>query len=312
MGMDPTNSEEYYKHLSLFWTDLVHLMSSKPQALTSVGPMRNYAENSKRIAVEMIESAAQLKEFSDSLLLYYKQLADTWFDAQKKVNAKMPQVPQDAEQFEAYKRIWVDILDNDFTELFDSKRFGENYGKLVAQEMELANHWNNVTDVLLKSANLPSKKEIDEMYRQMHDLKKRVSVLESQLLFRKESKADGVKAPNAVVVESKISGKTGSTKVPKAVAEPKVQSKTDGAKAPRIVPKRQGKADGAKAPRIVPKRQGKTDGAGASNPVAARRSKAGGAKAPKAVSKRQNKTGGVRASKAKPKRRRKADVADKR
>ena len=296
MGMDPANSEEYYKHLSLFWTDLVHLMSSKPQALTSVGPMRNYAENSKRIAVEMIESAAQLKEFSDSLLLYYKQLADTWFDAQKKVNAKMPQVPQDAEQFEAYKRIWVDILDNDFTELFDSKRFGENYGKLVAQEMELANHWNNVTDVLLKSANLPSKKEIDEMYRQMHDLKKRVSVLESQLLFRKGSKADVVKAPNAVVVESKISGKTGSTKVPKAVAEPKVQSKTGGAKAPRIVPKRQGKADGA----------------GASNPVAARRSKAGGAKAPKAVSKRQNKTGGVRASKAKPKRRRKADVADKR
>jgi hypothetical protein len=258
--------------------------------------MRNYAENSKRIAVEMIESAAQLKEFSDSLLLYYKQLADTWFDAQKKVNAKMPQVPQDAEQFEAYKRIWVDILDNDFTELFGSKRFGKNYGKLVAQEMELANHWNNVTDVLLKSANLPSKKEIDEMYRQMHDLKKRVSVLESQLLFRKESKADGVKAPNAAVVEPKISGKTGSTKVPKAVAEPKVQSKTDG----------------AKAPRIVPKRQGKTDGAGASNPVAARRSKAGGAKAPKAVSKRQNKTGGVRASKAKPKRRRKADVADKR
>jgi hypothetical protein len=310
--MDPTNSEEYYKHLSLFWTDLVHLMSSKPQALTSVGPMRNYAENSKRIAVEMIESAAQLKEFSDSLLLYYKQLADTWFDAQKKVNAKMPQVPQDAEQFEAYKRIWVDILDNDFTELFDSKRFGENYGKLVAQEMELANHWNNVTDVLLKSANLPSKKEIDEMYRQMHDLKKRVSVLESQLLFRKESKADGVKAPNAAVVEPKISGKTGSTKVPKAVAEPKVQSKTDGAKAPRIVPKRQGKTDGAKAPRIVPKRQGKADGAGASNPVAARRSKAGGAKAPKAVSRRQNKTGGVRASKAKPKRRRKADVADKR
>ena len=312
MGMDPTNSKEYYKHLSLFWTDLVHLMSSKPQALTSVGPMRNYAENSKRIAVEMIESAAQLKEFNDSLLLYYKQLADTWFDAQKKVNAKMPQVPQDAEQFEAYKRIWVDILDNDFTELFDSKRFGENYGKLVAQEMELANHWNNVTDVLLKSANLPSKKEIDEMYRQMHDLKKRVSVLESQLLFRREGKADGVKAPNAVAVEPKISGKTGSTKVPRAVAEPKAQSKTDGAKAPRIVPKRQGKTDGAKAPRIVPKRQGKTDGAGASNPVAARRSKAGGAKAPKVVSKRQNKTGGVRASKAKPKRRRKADVADKR
>jgi len=51
--MKPQSTEEavkYYKHLSLFWTDLIHLMSSKPQALTSTGPK----------AVEILEKAKKL------------------------------------------------------------------------------------------------------------------------------------------------------------------------------------------------------------------------------------------------------------
>jgi len=34
--------------------------------------------------------------------------------------------------------------------------------------------------VMLKSANLPNKKEIDEVYREIHSLRKRVSKLESE------------------------------------------------------------------------------------------------------------------------------------
>lgn len=171
---------EFYKHLSLFWTDLIYLMSSKPQALTSVGPMRSFAANAKKISVELLDSNDDLVEFNKRLTGYYQQLADTWAIAQKKVNAKMPEIPNDQEQFDAYKRIWIDIFDNDFTELFDSHKFGENYGKLVASELELTKHWEQMTNVMLQSANLPSKKEIDEVYKELHTLKKRVSKLESQ------------------------------------------------------------------------------------------------------------------------------------
>ncbi len=172
---------DYYKHLSLFWTDIVHLMSSKPQALASIGPMRAFAANSKKISTELIEINEDLMEFNKHLTEYYKQLADTWVDAQKKVNLKAPEIPQDIEQMEAVKRVWIDIFDNDFTELFDSKKFGENYGKLVAKELELTKHWNNITNVILQSVNLPSKEEIDEVYKEIHSLKKRVAKLELEL-----------------------------------------------------------------------------------------------------------------------------------
>ena len=172
---------DYYKHLSLFWTDIVHLMSSKPQALASIGPMRAFAANSKKISTELIEINEDLMEFNKHLTEYSKQLSDTWVDAQKKVNLKAPEIPQDIEQIEAVKRIWIDIFDNDFTELFDSGKFGDNYGKLVSKELELTKHSNNITNVILQSVNLPSKEEIDEVYKEIHSLKKRVAKLELEL-----------------------------------------------------------------------------------------------------------------------------------
>ncbi|MDH3656717.1 MAG: hypothetical protein OEM77_01065 [Nitrosopumilus sp.] len=172
---------DYYKHLSLFWTDIIHLMSSKPQALTSVGPMRAFATNSKKISMELIEINEDLMEFNKHLTEYYKQLSDAWGVAQKKVNLKAPEIPQGIEQIDALKEIWIDIFDNDFTELFDSEKFGNNYGKLVSKELELTKHWNNITNVILQSANLPSKEEIDEVYKEIHSLKKRVGKLELEL-----------------------------------------------------------------------------------------------------------------------------------
>ena len=185
----PKDVTDYYKHLSLFWTDIIHLMSSKPQALTSIGPMRAFAANSKKITTELIDINEVLLEFNQYITEYYKQLSDTWSVAQKKVNLKAPDIPQDVEQIEAFKRIWIDIFDNDFTELFDSGKFGVNYGKLVSKELELTKHWNNITNVILQSVNLPSKKEMDEIYKEMHSLKKRIGKLELELK-KKEMKSN--------------------------------------------------------------------------------------------------------------------------
>lgn len=165
-------------------------MASKPQALTSIGPMRAFTSNSKKISTELIQINENLMEFNRLVTEYYKQLSETWSEAQKKVNLKAPDVPHDVEQMESFKRIWIDIFDNDFTELFDSEKFGENYGKLVSKELELTKHWNNISNVILQSANLPSKEEIDEVYKEIHALKKRVTKLEIELK-KKDAKNQG-------------------------------------------------------------------------------------------------------------------------
>ena len=92
---------------------------------------------------------------------------------------KASQLPKDEEGTESYKRVWIDIFENYFTGLFDSKKFSENYNKLISKELDLMKRWNVVMDIMLKSANMPTKQEIDEIYKELHSLKQKISKLES-------------------------------------------------------------------------------------------------------------------------------------
>ncbi len=175
---DYKKSIGYYKHVSLFWTDLLSLMSSRPHSLLSTGPLRKFGVNAKKVNTEMIEINQELAEFNARLSEYYKQLTDTWNEAQKQFNKKVPEIPTDTEHLDSTKRIWIDIFENYFTRLFDSPEFAENFGKMVSSELELAKHWNNIISLMMESANMPTKKEIDELYKELHLLRKRVAKLE--------------------------------------------------------------------------------------------------------------------------------------
>ena len=173
------NMFDYYKHTSMFWNDMISMMSSKPASLTAVGPLRNFTENIKKISQELIEANQEIVDFNTFLMEYYKQLGETWTNSQKKVMSKISEIPQDSESMEAYKRIWIDMFENDFTQLFDTSSFSENYNKLVSTEMQLLKRWNTIMDVMLKSANMPTKEEIDEIYQELFNLKKKIKKLDS-------------------------------------------------------------------------------------------------------------------------------------
>ena len=175
---DVKKSLANYKHNSLFWTDLLYLMSNRQQSLAATGPFRKFAINTKNISTETIEMNEDMTEFNTRLAAYYKQLTDTWNEAQKEYSRKVPELPNDTEHMEASKRVWIDIFENYFTRLFDSVDFAENFGKLVTSELEIAKHWNNMASILLESANMPTKKEMDEVYKELHSLRKRVAKLE--------------------------------------------------------------------------------------------------------------------------------------
>jgi len=60
-------AQEYYKHVSVFWTDLLSLMMSKPYALVAAGPMRKFGTNMKKLTTELIASNDDLVEFNTRL-----------------------------------------------------------------------------------------------------------------------------------------------------------------------------------------------------------------------------------------------------
>jgi hypothetical protein len=179
-----SNITDYYKKTATFWSDMMGMMSSKSATLSAVGPLRNLSTNLKKITNELTEANKETVEFNNFLIKYYKQLSDTWTNAQKEVASKTTKIPPNEEGTEAYKRVWIDIFENNFTGLFDSKKFSENYNNLVSTELDLLKRWNTITDVMLKSANLPTKEEIEEIYEELHILKNRIAKLE---LSKKQS-----------------------------------------------------------------------------------------------------------------------------
>ena len=179
MQKDFEDTFGYYKQMSTFWSDMISMMSSKPASMMAVGPLRNMATNLKKITSELTEANQEIIDFNNNLLDYYGKLSETWIDAQKKVSSKMANVPQDGESLEAYKRVWIDMFENNFTQLFDSKEFSKNYNNLVSKELDLMKRWNTIMDIMLKASNLPTKEEIEEIYKEMHSLKQRITKLES-------------------------------------------------------------------------------------------------------------------------------------
>ena len=179
MQKDVEDTFGYYKQMSTFWSDMISMMSSKPASMIAVGPLRNMATNLKKITSELTGANQEIIDFNNNLLDYYGKLSETWIEAQKKVSSKMANVPQDGESLEAYKRVWIDMFENNFTQLFDSKEFSKNYNNLVSKELDLMKRWNTIMDIMLKASNLPTKEEIEEIYREMHSLKQRITKLES-------------------------------------------------------------------------------------------------------------------------------------
>ena len=179
MQKDGDDAFGYYKQMSTFWADMISMMSSKPASMMAVGPLRNMTTNLKKITSELTDANQEIIDFNNNLLEYYGNLSETWIDAQKKVTSKMGDVPQDEESIEAYKRVWIDMFENNFTQLFDSKEFSKNYNNLVSKELDLMKRWNSIMDIMLKASNLPTKEEIEEIYKEMHSLKQRITKLES-------------------------------------------------------------------------------------------------------------------------------------
>ena len=76
--------------------------------------------------------------------------------------------------------------------MFDNKAFSENYNKLVSTELQLLKRWNTIMDVMLKSANMPTKEEINEIYKELFSLKKQIKKINPKKKTRRGKNDPGV------------------------------------------------------------------------------------------------------------------------
>ena len=101
--------------------------------------------------------------------------------------------------------IWIKILEGHYMNLFKSKEYTDALHKTLGKMQDFIQARNETVLDFLKLLPIPTNKEMDELYKEFHLLKKRVKELEKQIKVVSEAKTARNKVPLKVAVST---GKT--------------------------------------------------------------------------------------------------------
>jgi hypothetical protein len=95
---------------------------------------------------------------------------------QEKVVAKSPSNYQD------FYEIWLGTYSDTFKEFMKSEQFADDMGKFMSNMMDVEQYNKEMLESnILKPMNLPTKSEIEEIYKELYLLKKKVKDLTKQV-----------------------------------------------------------------------------------------------------------------------------------
>jgi hypothetical protein len=142
--------------------------------LPTVGPSFAYSQNSRSDLKELVEFGKSFLELQIHLSEYCMQINNTYVQALAKASEKAPKQYNSREDFEKYRKVAIDVFEDAFTGLYDSKEFANLYGLLQSNQFDLLMHLQKLTENNLKALNLPTRSDMDDMSKDIHDLKKTV------------------------------------------------------------------------------------------------------------------------------------------
>src|SRR5215467_4674541 len=142
--------------------------------LPTVGPSFAYSQYSRSDLKELVEFGKSFLELQIHLSEYCMKINNTYVKALAKASEKAPKQYNSREDFEKYRKVAIDVFEDAFRGLYDSKEFAMLYGLLQSNQFDLLMHLQKLTENNLKALNLPTRSDVDDISKDIHDLKKTV------------------------------------------------------------------------------------------------------------------------------------------
>ncbi|PWU78695.1 MAG: hypothetical protein DLM72_21215 [Candidatus Nitrosopolaris wilkensis] len=149
--------------------------------LPTVGPSSAYFQDSRSDLKELIEHGKTVLELQIHLNEYWVQINNTFLQALAKSSEKAPKQYNSKQDIENYRRVVIDVLEDAFTGLFNSKEHAILCGLVQGNQYDLLTHLQKLAENNLKVLNLPTRSEMDDLSKDIHDLKKRVHDLNRKM-----------------------------------------------------------------------------------------------------------------------------------
>jgi hypothetical protein len=171
--------EEILKKYQDFWQKFYNVPKFSPFALSE--ETSNLVKNLQ----DLLLVTSKMQYFT---LNYATQINKTYTEALDKIPPNNPEYSLESEQdIKKYRSFLLGTLEDSFTNLFQSEEFGVLISDLMGTYSEYNKLLRNISNTYLLSLNLSSKddvdillKDIQEMKREVRDLRKNIDILMSE------------------------------------------------------------------------------------------------------------------------------------
>ncbi|WP_017314607.1 poly(R)-hydroxyalkanoic acid synthase subunit PhaE [Mastigocladopsis repens] len=133
---------------------------------------------------KLLETFNAWINFTQASFEYLLLLLDVWLKAFEELMGELISSQQKGETVEnvrQFLQVWSSIFDRVFAQRFHSEDALEIHGKFMNAAMAWRLHQQQLMQVFLKMNDLPTRSELDEIYRSLYELRKEVKNLKKTL-----------------------------------------------------------------------------------------------------------------------------------
>jgi hypothetical protein len=152
--------------------------------LPTIGPLFSYFDNIKDENAQVANLTETIMKSQITIGHYWKQVNQAYVNAVLRINEKTASSLLDIKtkkDLDDYRKLMIDSLEEEFTKLFNSKEFALTYRELLGKQMDLLKQIQSSTERTLGILNLPTRRELDMMSKDLHDLRKLVMDMNEKL-----------------------------------------------------------------------------------------------------------------------------------
>lgn len=139
------------------------------------------------------QCAKAFSDYAASNIEYQKLMQTTGSEAMHNVVKTLAAKVQAGEKFEKFDEffaLWIDINEQTFNKLFQTKAFSQKRNAMTEAGFKARKLYNQVLENQLADFPIARRSEMDEVYKTIYDLRKEVKSLKSELEALKSSSKD--------------------------------------------------------------------------------------------------------------------------
>jgi hypothetical protein len=166
-------TQEQMNKMFSFWTDVLKL--------PTIGPMYAFSKDVGSYANDFVNLGKMTAELKTNMDGYWALVSTAYIRAMKETIERAPKQLLTKDDFENYRRVAIEAFEDAFTDLFASAKFSAVYGKMFSSQLDVTRAIQSIAEKNFKTLNLPTRSEVDEILKDVAELKRSVRDLKRSL-----------------------------------------------------------------------------------------------------------------------------------